>query len=47
MSEIIRARGLVEGDMHWSHLGNLAAALVFAGAFFALALWSMRRRLVK
>lgn len=40
-------RGLIEGDMQWSHLGNLAAALAFAVAFFALAIWSMRRRLVK
>ena len=40
-------RALLTGDVHWSHLGNLAAALAFAGAFFALALWSMRRRMVK
>ena len=40
-------RGLLTGEMHWSHLGNLAAALAFAGAFFALALWRMRRRMVK
>lgn len=40
-------RGLVEGDMHWSHLGNLAVALAFAAAFFALAILSMRRRLIK
>ncbi len=40
-------RGLLTGEMHWSHLGNLAAALAFAAGFFALALWRMRRRMVK
>jgi lipooligosaccharide transport system permease protein len=40
-------RGLVEGQLEWSHLGNLAVVLATAAAFFALALWSMRRRLVK
>ncbi len=40
-------RGLIEGQLHWSHLGNLAAVLAIAAAFFALALWSMRRRLIK
>lgn len=40
-------RGLIQGEMAWSHLGNLAVALAYAGLFFALALWSMRRRLVK
>jgi len=40
-------RALLTGDVHWSHLGNLVAALAYAVAFFALALWSMRRRLVK
>ncbi len=40
-------RGLIEGEMHWSHLGNFAVVLGLAAAFFALALWSMRRRLVE
>ncbi len=40
-------RGLIEGELQWSHLGNLAVLLAFAAAFFALALWSMRRRLIK
>lgn len=40
-------RGLVEGQLHWSHLGNLAVIAAVTAAFFALALWSMRRRLVK
>lgn len=40
-------RGLVTGEMAWSHLGNLVVALAYAALFFALALWSMRRRLVK
>lgn len=40
-------RGLIEGQLEWSHLGNLAAVFAIAAAVFALALWSMRRRLVK
>ena len=40
-------RGLIEGQLEWSHLGNLAVLAVWTGALFALALWSMRRRLVK
>jgi len=40
-------RGLIEGQLEWTHLGNLAAVLATAAAFFALALWSMRRRLIK
>ena len=40
-------RGLVEGDLAWSHLANLAVLLVMAAAFFSLAIWSMRRRLIK
>ena len=40
-------RGLIEGEMHWSHLGNLAVVAALTAALFWLALWSMRRRLVK
>ena len=40
-------RGLIEGELGWSHLGNLAVILAVGAAFFALALWSMRRRLIK
>ena len=40
-------RGLIEGQMEWSHLGNLAYVAAAAAGFFALALWSMRRRLIK
>ena len=40
-------RGLIEGELGWSHLGNLAVVLAVGAAFFALALWSMRRRLIK
>jgi hypothetical protein len=40
-------RALLTGDLHWSLLANLAAAIAFAAAFFALALWRMRLRLVK
>ena len=40
-------RALVEGELHWSNLGNLAVVLAMSAAFFALALWSMHRRLIK
>ena len=40
-------RGLIEGQLEWTHLANLAVVLATAAAFFALALWSMRRRLIK
>ena len=40
-------RGLIEGQLEWSHLGDLAYVVAVAAAFFALALWSMRRRLIK
>lgn len=39
-------RALVEGSPHWSHLGDLAWLLVVAAVFFALAIRSMRRRLI-
>jgi lipooligosaccharide transport system permease protein len=40
-------RGLVEGELAWSHLGDLAIVLAMVAAAFALAIWSMRRRLIK
>jgi len=40
-------RGLIEGDLAWSHLADLAVVAAMAAGFFALALWSMRRRLIK
>ena len=40
-------RGLIEGQLEWSHLGDLAYIVAAAARFFALALWSMRRRLIK
>lgn len=40
-------RGLIEGQLEWSHLGNLAYILAVGAAFLALALWAMRRRLIK
>ena len=40
-------RGLIEGELHWSHLGNFAVVFAYAAVFFALALWSMRRRIIK
>ncbi|MEE8345788.1 MAG: ABC transporter permease [Dehalococcoidia bacterium] len=40
-------RGLVSGDLHWSHLGDIAWMVVAVAMFYSLALFSMRRRLVK
>jgi lipooligosaccharide transport system permease protein len=40
-------RGLVTGDLAWSHLGDLAWVAVAAGSFYLLALVSMRRRLIE
>ncbi|MBI2912387.1 MAG: ABC transporter permease [Chloroflexi bacterium] len=40
-------RGLAGGDLRWSHLGDLAWVLVVGALFYALALFSMRRRLVR
>ncbi len=40
-------RGLVEGTPKWSHLGDLAWVVVVAAAFYYVALWSMRRRLIQ
>ena len=40
-------RGLIEGQMEWSHLGNFAVLTVWTVGLFALALWSMKRRLIK
>ena len=39
-------RGLVEGSLSWSHLYNLAVIALYTAAFFSLAIWSMRRRLI-
>ncbi len=40
-------RGLLSGDLHWNHLGDIAWLLVVGALFFGLALLSMRKRLVK
>ena len=40
-------RGLVEGSLHWSHLGDLAWIVAVTGVFYLVALWSMRRRLIQ
>jgi lipooligosaccharide transport system permease protein len=40
-------RGLTSGDLGWSHLGDIAWMLVVTGIFYTLAVFSMRRRLVK
>jgi lipooligosaccharide transport system permease protein len=40
-------RGLVEGDLNWSHLGDLAWILVVGAVFFRLAIFLMKRRLIK
>jgi lipooligosaccharide transport system permease protein len=40
-------RGLTSGNMEWSHLGDVAWMVVVTAMFYTLALFSMRRRLVK
>ncbi len=40
-------RALTSGDLEWSHLGDVLWMAVVAAAFYAIALFSMRRRLVK
>jgi len=40
-------RALTSGDLEWSHLGDVLWMVVVAAAFYAIALFSMRRRLVK
>jgi len=40
-------RALTSGDLEWSHLGDVLWMVVVAAAFYVIALYSMRRRLVK
>ena len=40
-------RALTSGDLGWSHLGDVVWMVVVAAAFYVVALYSMRRRLVK
>ena len=40
-------RALTSGDLAWSHLGDVMWMVVVAAAFYVVALYSMRRRLVK
>ena len=40
-------RGMVEGNLHWSHLGDLVWVLVVTVVFFRLAIFLMRRRLIR
>ena len=40
-------RGLIRGDLGWGHLEDMAWMVVVAAIFYAVALFSMRRRLVK
>jgi hypothetical protein len=40
-------RGLFAGEFSWDMLGSLAWLAVATLAFFWLATWSMRRRLIK
>ncbi|MDP2674081.1 MAG: ABC transporter permease [Dehalococcoidia bacterium] len=40
-------RALTSGDLGWSHLGDVVWMVVVAAAFYVIALYSMRRRLVK
>ncbi|MGB2695257.1 MAG: ABC transporter permease, partial [Dehalococcoidia bacterium] len=48
LTHVVRInRGLVEGDLGWEHLASLAVVLAVTAFFFAFALWTMRRRLIK
>ncbi len=48
LTHVVRInRGLVEGSLDWTHAASLAAVLALTAVFLALALWSMRRRLIK
>jgi lipooligosaccharide transport system permease protein len=40
-------RGLTSGDLQWSHLGDVAWMVVVAAIFYTVAVFSMRKRLVK
>lgn len=40
-------RGLIDGDLEWSHLGDVAWIAVAAAFFYWLALAGMRRRLIE
>lgn len=40
-------RGLTSGNVEWSHLGDIAWMAVVAAVFYIVAVYSMRRRLVK
>jgi len=40
-------RALVEGTPHWSHVGDLVWILVATVFFFRLAIFLMRRRLIR
>ena len=40
-------RALVENELSWSYLGDLAWILVVTAVFFRLAIFSMKRRLIK
>ncbi len=40
-------RGLLQGDLQWSHLGDIAWMAAVTALFYALALHLMRRRLIK
>lgn len=40
-------RALTSGDLEWSHLGDIVWMVVVAAVFYVIALFSMRRRLVK
>lgn len=40
-------RGLTSGNVEWSHLGDIAWMAVVAAVFYVVAVYSMRRRLVK
>ncbi|MBI1886290.1 MAG: ABC transporter permease [Chloroflexi bacterium] len=40
-------RGLASGDLEWGHLGDIAWMVVVTGLFYVVAIFAMRRRLIK
>ena len=40
-------RGLVQGNLQWSHLGDIAWMVVVTAVFYIIAIYAIRRRLVK
>ena len=48
LTHVVRLyRGLIEGDLSWIHLGDLAWIAVACVIFYFVALWGMRKRLIE